>query len=199
MLERTNTGIGIGLILACFYSLDACTITREGSHDTLDSATESDTPNTQRATPNTQRATTNTQADTSNLASLRSIGRRTFDALKTGDAAFLASMADDRIALGTDNPIMSSADFKRELSSRTGVYCDLLGCADTRNSVRALLAGKTHAVRALTSTDSLREGQVDVFEVGPGESLPGTLQSPVLTLLFVRRGETWRLTAIEYI
>lgn len=132
-------------------------------------------------------------------ASLRAVGQQTVDALKNGDAVFLASVVDERIALGTDNPITSSAGFKQELESRSGAYCDLFGCNSAQSSVRNLLSGKTLAVRALTAKSTLDRGQVDVFETKPGQSSPDTSRSPVITLLFVNRSGTWRLTAIEYI
>jgi hypothetical protein len=138
------------------------------------------------------------RADTSPTL-LRAVGQQTLDALKHGDAVFLASVVDEKIALGTDNPITSSPDFKRELKSRSGAYCDLFGCDSAQNSVRNLVSGKTLAVRALNSKGPPERGQVDVFETKPGQSSPDTSRSPVITMLFVNRRGTWRLTAIEYI
>jgi|SRR6266478_3784236 len=130
--------------------------------------------------------------------SLLTIGQRTLDALTNVNPDFLASVVDDSVALGTDNPITSGANFKQELKSRTGAYCDLFGCKGAQNSVRNLLSGKTLAVRALTSEDPPGSGQVDVFEVKPGQNSPDYSQSSLLTFFFVSRRGAWRLAAIEY-
>ena len=131
--------------------------------------------------------------------SLRTIGQQTLDALRNGDAAFLASAADEKgVALGTDNPVTPASEFRRELNSKTGAYCDLFGCNGTPNSVRALLSGKTVEIRAVASPGAAH-GQVDVFEAKRSVAAKESSGSALVTLFFENRKGAWRLTGIEYI
>src|SRR6185503_16032893 len=116
--------------------------------------------------------------------SLQTIGQQTLDALRNGDAVFLASAADEKgIALGTDNPVTPAAEFRRELNSKTGAYCDLFGCNGSPNSARALLSGKTLAIRAVASPGGAH-GQVDVIEAKRSGAAEETSGSPIVTFLF---------------
>ena len=140
-----------------------------------------------------------TEPAVSNSPSLQAIGQKALDALRNGDATFFASVVDkEGIALGTDNPLTTATEFRQELKSRTGAYCDLFGCDGARNSVRALLSGKSLAVRALVPKGSPGEGQVSVLEVKPGQTVTDASPSAVIMLVFVDRAGKWRLRVIDY-
>lgn len=132
------------------------------------------------------------------LALLQRTGERVIDALKSGDAAFLALIVDDAgIAIGIDGPITTGVEFREELRAKRAAYCDLLGCAGTTTSVRQMLIGRKLSVIARLPTSS-DVGQVDVFDAAEMERA-GPKKGPLLTLFFAFCNGAWRLGSIDYI
>ena len=137
--------------------------------------------------------------DAPSLDQLQRVADSVVTAIRRGDPRVLANLVDERgITLGTDFPKISAAAFRAQLRSRSGIYCDLLGCPSVKESLRADLRDRTTCVRAVRSSDFPGTGQADVLDTTGAPAATATQASPLFTLFFVWRHRRWRLQQIEY-
>jgi len=129
-----------------------------------------------------------------------SLAEKTLDGIRDKDITLLGAIADPAgIYIGIDSPLMSTAQFKKELAHKTGVYCTIFeSCAQD-------------GLKKSPAAPSLREqlmAQPTAISVSRVEGLPRLRDvvverrtNPneiVFTLVFQCARNHWTLVQIEY-
>ncbi len=130
---------------------------------------------------------------------LLTLAQKTVYAIRDKDTAFISANIDEKgVFVGIDSDRMSAAEFRRQLSAKTGVYCVIFdpACLPQNNgsaakSLRDLVLGKEVSMALHQIKDEPGFEAVDVKSE--------TSSSPLFTLMYRYTGKAWKLEQIEYL